>query len=151
MVRVVTYKPNFKNKFIQLNKEWLEKYFEVEQHYQDQFEQIEELIIEQDGEIFFIENNHEIIGTVAMQKIAESTYELTKMAITEKYKGLGYSNMLMEAAIEFGRSKKSKIVLWSNRSLVAAIELYKKFNFVEMPLQVAAYERANIYMELEFV
>ncbi len=151
MVKVVSYKPNFKNKFIQLNKEWLEKYFEVEQHDQDQFEQVEELIIENEGEIFFIENNNEIIGTVAMQKIAENTYELTKMAITEKYQGFGYSNMLMEAAISFGRSKKAKIVLWSNRTLVVAIELYKKFNFVERPLQAAEYERANIYMELEFV
>jgi GNAT superfamily N-acetyltransferase len=149
MVKIVTYKSIYKNKFIQLNKEWLEKYFKVEPHDEEQFENVEELIIDMDGQIFFIENNNELVGTVAMQKLDDATYELTKMAITEKHQGLGYSNLLMEAAIDFGKSKNAKIVLWSNRKLETAIELYKKFNFVEMPLLQAEYERANIYMELD--
>ncbi len=71
------------------------------------------------------------------------------MAVTEKHQGKGFSKLLMERCISFAAEKKaSKIVILSNRSLLPALSLYKRFGFVEVPLNVTDYSRANIQLEL---
>lgn len=147
--QIKPYHPSLRQKFIDLNTEWLEKYFVVEPHDQQVFDDIEGIILAPGGEIFFCEYNHEIVGTVAMQKMDDGTFELAKMAVTEKYQGMGFSNLLMESCIAYGRSKRaSKIILFSNRSLTPAITLYTKFGFKEVSLSLTDYARANIQMEL---
>ena len=147
--RILPYTSLYRQHFIDLNTEWLEKYFTVEPHDQQVFDKIEEVILAPGGEIFFCQYNDEIAGTVAMQKIDEDTFELAKMAVTEKYQGKGLSNLLMSACIDFAvKQKASKIILLSNRSLIPAISLYTKFGFKEVPLDPTDYSRANIQMEL---
>ena len=139
--QIITYQPKYRQNFIDLNKEWLQKYFVVEPHDVHVFNNIEE--------VFFCKCNDEIVGTAAMQKIDEQSFELVKMAVTEAFQGKGFSNLLMQACIDFAKGKSiSKIVIVSNRSLKTAINLYKKFGFVEVPLDTTDYSRANIQMEL---
>lgn len=143
------YDPQYKDDFIKLNKAWLEEYFYIEPHDIDTFNNIENEIIEKDGEIFFCKVNNEIAGTVAMIKTNNTTYELAKMAVDKKFQGMKLSKLLMEACIEFAKKKKAeKIFLLSNTKLLPAINLYKKFNFIEIPLTPNDYDRANIQMEL---
>lgn len=143
------YDPQHKDDFIKLNKAWLEEYFYIEPHDIDTFNNIENEIIEKDGEIFFCKVNNEIAGTVAMIKTNNTTYELAKMAVDKKFQGMKLSKLLMEACIEFAKKKKAeKIFLLSNTKLLPAINLYKKFNFIEIPLTPNDYDRANIQMEL---
>lgn len=143
------YDPQYKDDFIKLNKAWLEEYFYIELHDIDTFNNIENEIIEKDGEIFFCKVNNEIAGTVAMIKTNNTTYELAKMAVDKKFQGMKLSKLLMEACIEFAKKKKAeKIFLLSNTKLLPAINLYKKFNFIEIPLTPNDYDRANIQMEL---
>jgi len=146
---IITYHPSYRQNFVDLNKEWLQKYFTVEPHDQNTFDHLEQEILEPGGEIFFCLYDNEVAGTVAMQKIDEETFELAKMAVSEKYKGKGLSNILMETCIRFARDKGvSKIILLSNRSLTPAINLYRKFSFREVPMGETDYSRANIQMEL---
>jgi ribosomal protein S18 acetylase RimI-like enzyme len=50
--------------------------------------------------------------------------------------------------IEIAKQKGiKKLLLYSNRRLLPAIYLYKKFDFVEVPLEDGVYERADIKME----
>ena len=147
--KIITYQPEYKSDFIRLNKAWLEEFFYVETHDLETFNNIENDIIEKEGEIFFCLVNNEIAGTVAMIKTDEKTYELAKMAVDKKFQGMKLSNLLMEASIEFAKQHNAqKIFLVSNRILKPALNLYSKYNFVEVPMDETDYDRADIQMEL---
>lgn len=147
-IKIITYNSAYKNDFIRLNKAWLEKYFYVEPHDLETFNNIEKDIIEKEGEIFFCLVEEEIAGTVAMIKTDNETYELAKMAVEEKFQGKKLSNLLMEACVEFAQKNNAKkIFLVSNRKLKPALNLYSKFNFIEVPMDETDYERADIQME----
>ena len=105
-VRIITYNPSYKQHFIDLNTEWLEKYFTVEPHDKNVFDNVEEVILSTGGEIFFCEYNAEIVGTAAMQKMDEKSFELVKMSVTEKHQGKGFSKLLMHRCIQFAKEKK---------------------------------------------
>lgn len=151
-IKIITYNSEYKNDFIRLNKTWLEEYFYVEPHDLETFNNIEKDIIEQEGEIFFCLVDEEIAGTVAMIKVDNKTYELAKMAVDKKFQGMKLSNLLMEACIDFAKNKKAeKIFLVSNTKLSPALNLYKKYNFIETQLDPTDYDRADIQMELKII
>lgn len=151
-IKIITYNSEYKNDFIRLNKAWLEEYFYVEPHDLETFNNIEKDIIEQEGEIFFCLVDEEIAGTVAMIKVDNKTYELAKMAVDKKFQGMKLSNLLMEACIDFAKNRKAeKIFLVSNTKLSPALNLYKKYNFIETRLDPTDYDRADIQMELKIL
>ena len=104
------------------------------------------------GEIFFVLENEQVLGTCALLKIDETTYELVKMAVDKNAQGKGLANHLMQAAIAWTRRKNAKkIFLESNTILAPAIKLYEKFGFQSIPLELhnnSEYQRVNIVMEL---
>jgi ribosomal protein S18 acetylase RimI-like enzyme len=149
MIELQTYTPDNKQAFIDLNTEWLQEYFYVEEHDREVFNNIESLIIQPGGQIFFVLVNKEVVGTVAMQPIGNKSFELCKMAVTKSFQGQGLSKKLMDACIAFAIDKKATtIILFSNRKLEAAINLYKQYGFKEIPLATTDYSRADIQMEL---
>lgn len=148
-IEIITYNPDFKNNFISLNKAWLEEYFVVEPHDNEVFNNIETIVLQTGGEIFFCLVDGEVAGTVAMQKVDATTFELAKLAVDKKFQGQKLSNRLMEACITFAKAKKAtKIMLLSNRRLETALNLYLKHGFIEVPMKENDYARANIQMEL---
>ena len=147
---VITYQPEYKNQFIDLNKAWLEEFFVVEPHDNDVFNNIESYILEPGGMIFFCIVNNEVAGTVAMQKVNDATYELAKLAVAKKFQGLKLSNLLMNNCLAFAKAKKAEsIMLLSNRKLENALRLYEKYGFIEVPMKENDYTRADIQMELK--
>lgn len=146
---IVPYQPEYKNQFITLNKAWLEEYFFVEKHDLEVFENIEDVILNPGGEIFFCLVEGEVAGTVAMQKVNDSVYEMAKLAVDKKFQGQKLSNLLVDACIDFAKRKKAeKIMLVSSTKLTPALNLYRKYNFTETPLDETDYHRADIQMEL---
>ena len=149
-IKIISYNPKYKSDFVRLNKAWLEDYFFVEKHDIEVFENIEDIILKPGGEIFFCLVDNEIAGTVAMQKINDSTYELAKLAVDKKFQGQKLSHLLMEACIAFAKEKKATtIMLMSSTKLDTALHLYRKYNFTEIPLDETDYDRADIQMELK--
>ena len=73
------------------------------------------------------------------------------MAVLPEYQGLKIGQQLIEYCINFAKERNWKnVVLYSNRSLVPAINMYRKVGFIELPLEKEVhYERANIKMILE--
>lgn len=152
MIELITYQPELKQAFIDLNSQWLEEYFFVEEHDRHVFDNIEEIVIKPGGQIFFVEVDGIIAGTVAIQKINDTTFELAKMTVAKEFRGKGLSKKLMDAAINFAREEKAeKIFLLSNRKLTPAITLYKQSGFVETPIAENDYARADIQMELDLL
>ena len=83
----------------------------------------------------FARLNNEIVGTVALINEKEC-YELSKMAVLPKYHGLKIGQQLMNYCIDFSKKKGwVKIMLYSNRKLEPAINLYKKVGFKEVELE----------------
>jgi GNAT superfamily N-acetyltransferase len=78
----------------------------------------------------------------------DGVYELGKMAITSLHQGKGLSNLLMQHCINKALELKAKkVILYSNRRLLPALQLYRKFGFKEVPLEDSKYERSDIKME----
>jgi len=148
-VEIITYRPQYKDRFISLNKAWLEEFFFVENHDLEVFENIEDIILKPGGEIFFCLVDNEVAGTVAMQKVNDKVYEMAKLAVDKQFQGQKLSNLLINACIDFAKTKKAeKIMLLSSTKLIPALSLYKKYNFIETPLDETDYHRADIQMEL---
>jgi len=148
-IEIITFQPQYKNLFVSLNKAWLEEYFFVENHDLEVFENIEDIILKPGGEIFFCLVNNEVAGTVAMQKVNDKVYEMAKLAIDKKFQGQKLSNLLVDACIDFAKKKQAeKIMLVSSTKLTPALNLYRKYNFTETPLDETDYHRADIQMEL---
>ena len=147
--QIITYNSKYKSNFINLNKAWLEAYFFVEPHDFEVFNTFEEKIIHNGGEIFFCIVNDEVAGTVAMQKINNFTFEMNKLAVDKKFQGQNLGKLLIEACISFAKQKNATtIILMSSTKLQTALHLYKKYNFVAVPLIENDYARADIQMEL---
>ncbi|QYS92529.1 GNAT family N-acetyltransferase [Flavobacterium covae] len=85
-----------------------------------------------------------------MIKTNPFTYELAKMAVDKNFQGMKLSPLLMNACIDYAISQKAeKIFLLSSTKLIPALNLYRKFNFIEVPLGETDYVRADIQMELK--
>lgn len=149
-IRVVTFDERFAADFARLNYRWIEEHFRIEPHDRELLDAPLEKIVETGGEVFFALADDEVAGTVAMVRTDTNTYELTKMAVDPAFQGRGIANHLMLACIELAQAEGvNKVFLETNSKLPAAIALYKKFGFVETPLDPGSqYSRANVRMEL---
>jgi GNAT superfamily N-acetyltransferase len=150
MNQVVRFTPELSPHFESLNREWIEKYFELEGADRIVFKDPFTEIVQPGGEIFFAIVDGEVLGTCAVMRLDEQTYELAKMAVSPKAQGRGYSNLLMNSAIEFARAAGAeRLILLSNTKLNAAIALYEKHGFEAVPITHAEeYKRVDIQMEL---
>ncbi|HEX8576905.1 MAG TPA: GNAT family N-acetyltransferase [Flavobacterium sp.] len=148
-MEVIPYTTALKSHIKTLNTEWLEKYFAVEPKDTIQLSDPENEIINKGGYIYYGKLDDTIIATFSLLKVTHTVFELGKMAVSEAYQGKGLGKQLLEYAIATAKEKEAeKIILYSNTKLEAAIALYKKFGFTEIPLEPNTYARSNIKMEL---
>jgi len=149
-VRVVTFEPRFAKAFADLNYEWIGKYYTIEHHDHEQLDSPQAAIIDLGGQIFFVLVGEEVAGTVAMIKMENNSFELAKMAVSPKFQGKKLGDLLMKACVNFAAEMNAeRIILESNTKQAAAIGLYRKYGFIETPLNPKSqFARANIRMEL---
>ncbi len=148
-INIVEYKPAYQPDFERLNRHWIEKYFWMEPIDVAVLQQPHEHILTKGGCIFMAEFDDLIIGTVALKYVDPATFELTKMAVDEKYQGLKAGKKLAVAALDWCKKKGvEKIILYSNTKLPTAILLYRALGFKEIPLD-GPYKRSNIKMQLD--
>ncbi|HEY6527059.1 MAG TPA: GNAT family N-acetyltransferase [Cellvibrionaceae bacterium] len=110
-------------------------------------------IIENGGYIFSLLMGSSVVGVCALFNEGNGIYQLARMAVSPKFHGHGYGNMLIEAC--FSKLKEvgaDKVYLISNTKLTSAIALYKKYNFLTTYKGVhPIYSRASICMERKFL
>jgi GNAT superfamily N-acetyltransferase len=151
MAEVVTYRELWREAFERLNREWIETWFELEAADRETFRDPYGKIVAPGGQIFFVVEGDEVLGTCAVVRHGPATHEIAKMAVAPAARGLGYGDLLMEAAVEFSRAAGARrVVIVSNTRLAPAIRLYEKHGFVRVPLEPdERYARADIRLELE--
>lgn len=147
-VEIQEYRPEHQPWFEKLNRTWIEKFFWMEPVDFQVLQHPDEHIIKHGGTILMAYCDKEIAGTVALKYVEPGVYEFTKMAVDERFRGKKIGQALAEEAIVKAKALGAhKIILYSNTILEAAITLYKKIGFVEVPLD-GPYKRSNIKMEL---
>lgn len=148
-IEIIPFTDNLAINFAELNKAWLKKYFEVEPKDEQMLGNPQKYYIEEGGFIYFAMYKGEIAGTIALLKVNETIFELSKMAVDEKFQGKNIGNKLIAHCLEEAkRLNLEKIILYSNTTLGPAIHLYEKFGFREIVGFKSDYKRANIKMEL---
>jgi very-short-patch-repair endonuclease/ribosomal protein S18 acetylase RimI-like enzyme len=148
-VHIIEFREELADHFKNLNIAWLQKYFYVEPIDEEMLSNPKHYIIDKGGYIFFAEVNGVTAGTFALMKVEDGVFELSKMAVDEKYQGQKIGNKMMEFAIKKVKSLGAKkLILFSNTMLGPAIHLYRKYGFVEVPLGNSEYRRSNIKMVL---
>ena len=149
-MQIISWQDKYANEFKEMNLYWLKEFFWVEPHDEEVLGNPKKYIIDPGGMIFFVKNEDDIIGCVALMKMEDGIFELTKMAIKTAYRGNKIGQKLMDYTLAFSReSKWEKLIIYSNRKLENAIHLYKKFGFKEIPMEAnGPYSRGDIKMEL---
>lgn len=136
--------PDFKR----LNKAWLETYFEVEPVDEEMLSNPRTYYLDKGGFIYFALLNVQVIGCYALIKTGDHSFELSKMAVDSAFQGRHTGHLLVEHAIVAAKEKGATVLqLYSHTKLGAALHLYKKFGFVEIPVGNSIYKRSDIKME----
>lgn len=149
-IKIVEYEEKYHDDLKRISYEWLKKYVSVEPEDEKILNNPKEIVLDKGGFIFFAKYGEEVIGTVSLIKVDEDTYELAKLAVTEKYQGLKIGKMLMEKCLNVAKEKNTKkIILYTNHILISAIALYKRYDFKEIPLVNNKYIESDLKMELK--
>lgn len=147
-IQIIPFSSEYQPYFESINKAWVTKYFTMEPFDIAQLEHPEETILAKGGAIFFAKLGDEIVGTVGLIPMNNSTCEMIKMGVYPDNQGKGVGNLLGVAVLEEARKMGfSKMVLYSNTKLEAALQLYKKLGFHEVEAECGAYGRCDIKME----
>lgn len=129
-IEILDYAPKYREYFRTLNYEWLEKYFKIEDLDKKILSAPEKEIIQKGGFIFFARIEDKIVGTTALLKVDETTYELNKMAVTERAQGRQAGRKLADAAVNKAKEiGAKKIILKTDNRLRNAVNLYRKLGF----------------------
>jgi GNAT superfamily N-acetyltransferase/DNA-binding MarR family transcriptional regulator len=150
-VRIVPYTSKYRAAFRNLNLAWIKAHFKVERADRDALDEPEQYILDRGGHIFVAIFEDKPVGVCALLKRNDSKYpyELAKMAVDPKARGMNIGWMLGRAVVEKAKSLKAdRLYLESNTILTPAIGLYKKLGFKKAVGSVTPYERCNIQMEL---
>lgn len=149
-IEVVKYRPQFRDAFVRLNTEWIERYFAIEARDVAVFEDVEGHILAPGGMIFFVVAGDVPLGTCAMVVEGPGVFQLAKMAVDPSARGRGYGDLLIDAALRWAEARGAvRVELLSNTMLAPAISLYRKHGFVEEPFVARpGYARTNVKMAL---
>ncbi len=149
-MEIVTYRPEFKKDFIELNEAWISSLFKMEEEDYRVLYNFEE-DLEKGAQIFFAVENVEVLACSMIAPIDETEWELEKFAARGMYTGTGAGTACLLASIEYawGQGAK-KISIVSNRKCDRALRLYEKYGFKEIPLdrEKFPFERADVSYEL---
>lgn len=148
---IINFKNEYSKLFYDLNIEWLNEFFLVEDYDKKILSNPQKYIINKGGSIFFAETREKIIGVVALMPTQKpDVYELTKMGVKKSSRNKGIGKLLLRKCIDQATENKlKKVIIYSNRKLKNAIYLYKSFGFIEVELEKKSnYKRADIKLEL---
>jgi len=134
--------------FVELNTQWIEKYFQLEDIDIDLFKD-PSIIYRNGGYILSISDRGNVVGVCALIKKNDETYELARMAVDEFEHGKGIGKLMLNELLKKSKAiGVKKITIVSNTILEAAVGLYQTYGFETVysgPHPV--YSRGNIVLE----
>ena len=151
-IEVVNYLPEHQQRFKEINEQWITRKYTMEEEDLKTVNDPDGYVLKGGGRIYIALHNGYVVGTVAYLNMGEGVYEMIKMAVDEKYRGLKIGKLLGEHSVQSMKEFGAKtLILFSNKEgSAAAIQLYYKLGFTEIPLGTSEFQRANIKMEKRF-
>ena len=131
-MNIVEWTPALAGDFHDINVEWIEAMFALEEADRVVLENPQAKIIDPGGAILFVEApGLGIVGTCALKPDGTGAFELTKMGVREAARGLKAGEFLLAQVIErAGAMGIDELYLLTNTKCEAAIHLYEKLGFV---------------------
>lgn len=149
-MKVISYDPRYKNDFVELNKAWISEMFVLEAEDIREMQNIE-LYLEKGGQIFFaLDDENTVMACCMIAPREDGDWEIMKFAAKGMFTGTGAGSACLKAAIEYAKNKRiEKIIIVSNKKCVQALHLYRKFGFIEIPVDrnKFPFDRADIAFE----
>jgi putative acetyltransferase len=138
--------------FLELNKAWISKNFEIEEKDWEVLNDPVRYILQPGGVLLMAVQDGIAVGTCALLPMEDGSFEVAKMTVDERYRGLGIGKKLLAHVIEYAREiGAGRLYLETNRKLTSAIHVYEALGFEHLPperVKPSPYARANVYMEL---
>jgi DNA-binding MarR family transcriptional regulator/N-acetylglutamate synthase-like GNAT family acetyltransferase len=148
-VGIVDFSPEHQGAFRQLNEEWITTYFKMEEGDYKALDHPQEYILDKGGHIFMAFYKGEPVGTCSLIRMENGDFELAKMGVAPRAKGLGIGWLLGRACLEKAMALgATRVYLESNTRLKPAINLYHKLGFRKVAGPPSPYERCDIQMEV---
>src|SRR5450432_1682566 len=139
--------------FRTLNEEWITRYFALEAKDREILEDPENAILRRGGYIFMVYAGGAAIGCAALIPMGNDVYELSKMAISPRLRGLGIGRKLLEHVVAQARVMGARsLFLGSSTKLRNAVHLYESVGFRHVSseqIPQMPYTRADIFMEIQ--
>ncbi len=136
-------------RFAALNAEWIEDLHVLEES-DKAMVATPEIYLDNGGQVFSAHIDGEVAGAVALKPHPDERWELTKMAVDQRFRGHGIGQKLMDAVQAYARDilKLDSIFLLSNTKNEAALRLYERNGWtVNHEGTHPIYARCNIGME----
>ena len=138
--------------FRTLNEEWITRHFVLEAKDRETLGDPENAILRKGGQIFIVHADGKPVGCAALIRMGDDAYELSKMAVSPRLRGLGVGRKLLEYVIAQARGLGAKsLFLGSSTKLQNAVHLYESVGFRHVPpekLPPMHYTRSDVYMEM---
>ena len=152
-MKIVPYDKKYKEDFIELNKAWISEMFVMEPEDERELGNIEPYL-DAGGQIFFaLDDAEHVMACCLIAPREDGDWEIMKFAASEHYKGAGAGSACLKACMDYAKSKKiEKVIIVSNKKCVQAVHLYRKFGFIEIPVDKKKFpfDRADIAFEQFF-
>jgi N-acetylglutamate synthase-like GNAT family acetyltransferase len=141
--------------FNSINSEWINEMFHLEDVDKYVLENPKENILDKGGNVWFVEHPKlGVLGTCAIKKMQDGSFELTKMGVLKISRGLKVGEKLLQYVLSESKKLHMRpLFLITNTKCEAAIHLYKKngFEFDSALLEKYknSYQRANVAMSYQ--
>ena len=148
-IEIIEYQDYHQPIFKALNAVWLNHYNLMEAHDVEMLDNPREFILKNGGVIYLAKDKDEIVGSAALINEHDGIYELAKMTVAETHQKMGISKLLLERCLEKAKDlRATKVILFSNNQLKAALGLYEKYGFQHVPVEDSPFVTADVKMEL---
>jgi len=150
-ISIIPFHVKYRKDWYEINKEWVENLFVLEEADRESLENPEKYILAQGGEIYFAVQAGNVLGAAALKNHGQGEYEVSKMGVRPKAQRLGIGKQLLNLVIERYHARGGKkLYLETNSKLTKAISLYEKAGFVHVPSREnTPYARADVCMEYQ--
>jgi ribosomal protein S18 acetylase RimI-like enzyme len=152
MLRIIEFRDELAHHFYDINAEWIEAMFVLEDVDRHVLQNPRETIVDAGGAILFVElEGTGIVGAGALRWDEPGQLELTKMGVKPGLRGQKAGEFLLAALIERAVTMNpDRLFLLTSTKCQAAIHLYEKAGFRHDAELLAAarhhYERCDVAM-----
>ena len=120
------------------------------QNFEDELKELKAMYAAPQAGIILCKIKDAYVGCVGLRKIDSNTAELKRMYVQPAYQRAGIAKALLQKAIELAKAANySCIRLDTLNYMLPAINLYKKYGFVEIPAYYHNPNTTAVYFELQ--